>query len=282
MSGVIGMASDGGGISGWQGASDVGSGLTAPGIEGNTLRRRDPFSGEGKSSATRLSALIPRFLRLSALVAAELGREENEDGEESTKDGSVSPVVDRSGPSLAWGNGAGTTQYTPLPTEGTSQFQEAETRRYANVLRPSSDWYMLLAGLLTRAVLEGYLSAGWRGYSAVECLLTCGLGIVDLPDSNNQSTLDEDAKYADYDPDELPSLMDAVKMLFPGIRAGFYGKKYEAEEEFETEMDARLRRVSGCWSLMYTLVDSFLVLRCTLIDSRSVNTHGGYCMAISR
>jgi hypothetical protein len=36
---------------------------------------------------------------------------------------------------------------------------------------------MLLAGLLTRAVLEGYLTAGWRGIKPAECLLLVGIGI---------------------------------------------------------------------------------------------------------
>ena len=51
---------------------------------------------------------------------------------------------------------------------------------------------MLLAGLLTRATLEGYLSAGWRGLKPVEVLLGVGLGF-------------HEGEYAEEDEGELLS-----------------------------------------------------------------------------
>lgn len=78
----------GGGITGWKDASGIGSGLARPDVEGSVLRRRswstmilpcsDDLSGTGAGN-TKLSELIPRFLRLSALVAIELGSEARDD-----------------------------------------------------------------------------------------------------------------------------------------------------------------------------------------------------------
>lgn len=43
------------------------------------------------------------------------------------------------------------------------------------LIRPTREWYALLAGLLTRALLEGYLLRGWKGTQAAEILLGVGL-----------------------------------------------------------------------------------------------------------
>ena len=48
-------------------------------------------------------------------------------------------------------------QPPPSPTIHRIQLQ---TGMFENALRPSLEWYMLLAGLLTQVVLEGYLTAG--------------------------------------------------------------------------------------------------------------------------
>jgi hypothetical protein len=55
-------------------------------------------------------------------------------------------------------------------------------------LRPSSEWYGLCAGLLTRAVLEGYVCGGWKGLGALETLMKVGLGL--RPDVLNIPTED--------------------------------------------------------------------------------------------
>jgi hypothetical protein len=78
-------AGSGGGVTGWQDGSGIGSGLARPEIDGSVLRRRswsalslpessNRMTGTGAGN-TKLSELIPRFLRLSALVAIELGSE---------------------------------------------------------------------------------------------------------------------------------------------------------------------------------------------------------------
>lgn len=84
-----GLAGNGGGVTGWQDGCGIGSGLARPDVDGSVLRRRswsalalpgsDSAAGTGAGN-TKLSELIPRFLRLSALVAIELGSEAR-DGE---------------------------------------------------------------------------------------------------------------------------------------------------------------------------------------------------------
>lgn len=79
-----GLGGTGGGVTGWQDGSGIGSGLARPDVEGSVLRRRswsalampgsNGITGTGTGN-TKLSELIPRFLRLSALVAIELGSE---------------------------------------------------------------------------------------------------------------------------------------------------------------------------------------------------------------
>ncbi|KAJ3929946.1 MAG: hypothetical protein NXY57DRAFT_1089302 [Lentinula lateritia] len=121
-------------------------------MNGSVLRRRtvSPYTrrssrgGGGESEAdstgsgyTKLSELLPRFLRPSALVSTELAE--------------------------AQSSGGGTTKQGVAGTFAT--------------LAPSREWYHLLAGILTRAALQRYLTAGWRGVNAAECLMGVGLSI---------------------------------------------------------------------------------------------------------
>ena len=242
----------GGGITGWQDGGGIGAGLLLPGVRGSALRRKaremDSTAGGGN---TKLSKLIPRFIRLSALVAAELGREargEEEDvgdnGRDKARESSTGPGVNPSTPSrndsTNWNMGA-----PPSPVTPRLQLQK---RMYENALRPSLEWYMLLAGLLTRAVLEGYLTAGWSGLQAIQCLLLVGLGLnVNAGIMANNRAEEEGEKeedeFTDLDPDELPNLVDAVKVLFPALRDGGLSPKGREEEEYEAEMLERLSRV---------------------------------------
>jgi hypothetical protein len=119
---------------------------------------------------------------------------------------------------------------------------------YEKALRPSREWYMLLAGLLTRAVLEGYLTAGWNGLQAVQCLLLVGLGINENLGIQDVDEEDEDAAFVSFDPDELPDLIQAIKILFPSSRGGSYGVKEQAEEEYDLEMQERLKRVRSSFA----------------------------------
>ena len=271
-----GVGPGGGGITGWQDGSGIGSGLLRPGVRGSALRRKvletDPTTGSGNA---KLSKLIPRFIRLSALVAAELGREsrgeedESEDGGNGGRARSGSSAASGSGSTSAPGaaggvsgqnepgawNAAGGSGSSPFPVPSspsvrrTSLQAQAQDRAsmYEFALRPSLEWYMLLAGLLTRAVLEGYLTGGWKGIPPVQCLLLVGLGInenVGRKDEEDESDEEEDPEeFAGFDPDELPNLVEAVKILFPSLRDSSSGQKGKAEEEYEMEMLERLQRV---------------------------------------
>jgi len=302
-------------ITGFQEGTGIGSGLLRPSIRGSALRRRtavdnpnhnannnndDPTTtsagaaasaaaGGAGSGNTKLSKLLPRFLRLSALVAAELGREaRGEEGDGDSDDGRGGPGGSAGGGinEDAEGGAGGIAPASPTSASGTvnerspttlnrtnpnsqgggpaqtqsqvqssqSQANRERSRMYENALRPSREWYMLLAGLLTRAVLEGYLTAGWSGLNALQCLLLVGLGINeglasaiaknDLGDGrDDDEEEDEDDQFAAFDPDELPDLMQAMKILFPSLRDASFGMKDLAEEEYEVEILERLRRV---------------------------------------
>ncbi|KIK66766.1 hypothetical protein GYMLUDRAFT_69866 [Collybiopsis luxurians FD-317 M1] len=305
----IGIAPDGGGISGYQDPSSaggcsvgVGEGLLKPSINGSVLRRRtlapytqrslrggaDTEADSTGTGYTKLSELLPRFLRLSALVSTELGRE--------VKEGREGKDLDE----LKTSTGGTTTKQG---VGGGRVSPESYT------LPPSREWYHLLAGLLTRAALQGYLTAGWRGVNAVECLLGVGLGI-DLQhgarhvgaqrttspaegnadDANAETGIDSQREtspsssadeqeaeaepdvvaededlFREFHPDELPSLQQAVAILFPslgvhwdlsaeenveegdesgvGDRQSRQRRKQPnaAEAEFANEMNVRLR-----------------------------------------
>ncbi|KAF8632388.1 hypothetical protein AX15_001897 [Amanita polypyramis BW_CC] len=187
--------------------------------------------GHGPCGAgnSKLSRLIPRFLRLSALVAAELGTEAK-DEEEETKAADTGMTA---------GTGQPADENASTSTDGASDAGSTQgvNRLYEIAFRPTREWYMLLAGLLTRAVLEGYLTAGWRGLQATECLMTVGLGMEDRPIDEGQ-----DEQFKEVDPDDLPTLTDAVKLLFPSLRDNIPTRKGLSEDEYEIEMYERLRK----------------------------------------
>ncbi|KAG1896929.1 uncharacterized protein F5891DRAFT_1130134 [Suillus fuscotomentosus] len=222
------MGGSGGGIAGWQDGPGVGSGLAQPGVDGSVLRRKSKWfmteSEEEQSGAgagnTRLSELIPRFLRLSAL----LGDDEYEGD---------------------WQRGSEMSAQFPTSPRPSSRRSQTTESRSAPPLRPSREWYMLLASLLSRATLEGYLTGGWWGLEAVECLLSVGLGITDDGLGQVDSSDDADSAFAWFEPDDLPSLKEATRIMFPALRAARNGtpiRREGAEAEFEAEMDERLRR----------------------------------------
>ncbi|KAF8145414.1 hypothetical protein K438DRAFT_1991820 [Mycena galopus ATCC 62051] len=281
-----GVSPEGGGITGWQDGSGIGSGLAGPARAGTPLRRKTrgentggnavggahgEGNGNGNGVHTKLPELIARFMRLSAMVAAEMGREargeeeepaspvEDRDTEDMMDGSETSPGIsaERGGTWDADATGAEPPEgpdMEPLPppavpsTPGSRSPYENQTGMYESALRPSREWYLLLAGLLTRAVLEGYLTAGWRGPDAVDTLLKVGLGLgaaAEAPKDNEKDGNGDGEKdeFEEFNPDELPSLLDAARMLFPaGLRDGNAARKGLAEEEFEMEMETRLRR----------------------------------------
>ena len=242
-----------GGVSGWQDGTGIGSGLSTPDMKGCTLRRKvrdwdlTAAGGDGHEPCgagnTKLSRLIPRFLRLSALVAVELGGEAKDEEEEREAAGAGGQPLNES---------------TATPADGASDTSSSQGVNRLNdiAFRPTREWYLLLAGLLTRAVLEGYLTGGWKGIQAAECLLTVGLGVGDGTISKGG----EDERFQEFDPDDLPSLADAVKLLFPSLRDNVPSRRSVAEDEYEAEMFERLKRVSLTVTSDILLLNGLLVL----------------------
>ncbi|KAG5652203.1 hypothetical protein H0H81_005824 [Sphagnurus paluster] len=244
-----GVGPSGGRVTGWQDSSGIGSGLLRPGVHGSCLRRKsngldEPGSSTG-SGNTKLSELIPRFIRLSALVAVELAMEakDAQDGmnpsisKETAQD--LLHPIEREWPQFQHPP-TQATEFSLLPDPLSSAtiraVVQSQDKASDLALRPTREWYLLLAGLLTRAALEGYLTAGWRGTHAIECLMTVGLGPVEY------QPLEQDMAggFTEFEPDGLPSLLEATKLLFPNCQSPHI--KGHAEEEYEVEMRERLRR----------------------------------------
>jgi hypothetical protein len=124
--------------------------------------------------------------------------------------------------------------------------------RYHRRAGPTREWYALLAGLLTRAVLEGYLLKGWNGTYAVETLLSLGLsdGCRGEKPSEKPSFFGllegEPPMVNELDPDGLPSVPEAGRILFGGgamLKEEGQMAELTAEEEFTLEMRKRMTEV---------------------------------------
>lgn len=269
----------------WKTGAGVGAGLAKPGVEGTVLRRRTishhttshPTAKDAGpcSSGGKLADLIPRFIRLSALVAVELGREakEKEDdaiksGDSSKQSGARSDVSSLGRDSddedeLVTGGSVG-----PQTPRTSALKRTSWTSPYLLSLsfRPTREWYAMLAGLLSRAVVEGYLSRGWKGPQGMECLLGVGLGLgpnlmkggpssqgTRPGESTDKGTfnLDDEDEFAHLDPDDCPSLVDAAKILFPNLckQLPYTWQRRDRpddgpEAEYEMEMLERTAEVS--------------------------------------
>ncbi|KAL5486209.1 hypothetical protein ACEPAI_7254 [Sanghuangporus weigelae] len=214
------------GLASWKTGAGIGAGLVGPGIEGTVLRRRTishhatshPSAKDVGlcSQGGKLAELIPRFLRLSALVAVELGREAKEKEDESIRLGEKRPAStagrepeeerDREDDVASTTSSSHPKQPSVLKSYETSPYL------FSLSFRPTREWYGILAGFLTRAVLEGYLSRGWKGPLGMECLLGVGLGLGPFMPGVKEP---DDDEFIHLDPDECPSLADAAKILFP-------------------------------------------------------------------
>lgn len=259
----------------------IGSGLAQPDINGSALRRKSKYvvaadgehAGDACSSGNpRLVELIPRFLRLSALVAVELGRELGEE---------IYGVLQ---PELVETR---TADEASIPTPCSPSTMSPKRSHVSDVdpapLSPSLEWYMLLGGLLTRAALEGYLTGGWRGADTAECLLSIGRGFNDNVEVSEEEDLGDSA-FEWFDPDDLPGLKGATRILFPSLRRASGGAPLRPDNPevlYHVEMEARIRRVSLFGFIMtgsYSLRLS--VLRYSPADARSGYTHGRLGLAL--
>jgi hypothetical protein len=168
-------------------------------------------------------------------------------------------------------------QNNPSPGSTSDSGEKIQMQLYA--LRPSSEWYALCAGLLTRAVLEGYMCGGWKGLGALETLMKVGLGlrpdVLNIPtedspnlsvSGNGESSTQQyhhhhhyhhyhhDDAYEEFDPDDFPTITESAKVLFPSLRQratsinslGMMEQqvvKEAPEREYEYDMEERLSTV---------------------------------------
>lgn len=73
--------------------------------------------------------------------------------------------------------------------------------------------------------------------------------------SGSEKLVDDDSEVGDefewFDPDGLPTLREAARIIFPGLQAsrtGGYQRREDAEAEYQLEISERLKRVS-LWML---------------------------------
>jgi hypothetical protein len=228
LSPVISTASLGGASNSKRSQSPSKNGRNAKNIQKQREKRREEREKKRRAQAqakanaatlygeTPMVDVLPRFLRFSALIAKELGREARETGEQrvvdvptysaapagigSTGAASGSPVVTtsssvfESSSSTAPGNSGRSSfpstekSYHRLPQHGketvTGVGSGAKTAPVPVHLQPSTmgdarptrAWYALLCGIVTRAVLEGYIRGQWKGADPLEVLFGLGLG----------------------------------------------------------------------------------------------------------
>lgn len=281
-------------VTGWQDGSGIGSGLSSGPKKDYTLLRRK-YDG-----TTNLGDLIPRFLKLSALVAMELGLEAEERGSVGAPQWNANDTQNpTSSPIKGKGRAVSASSFDPRsPTPSPAQQQSSsppngmgsgsdnseKIQMQYCALRPSSEWYALCAGLLTRAVLEGYVCGGWKGLGALETLMKVGLGLrpdmLNVPTDDSPSPLgngdregsaqqyyhhhhnhhhQQENPYEEFDPDDFPTITESAKVLFPSLRQretslsslGLVEQevvKEPPEQEYEYDMEERLSRVRPWFS----------------------------------
>lgn len=214
---------------------------------GAGLLRKEPRGGDVTGGV--LADLLPRFLRLSALVAMELGREAR--GEE--------PEVEELQQDIE--KEAASSDDTSTSGCGTATFKPGLA--LSSHAQPTRAWFALLCGLITRAVLEGYVARGWKGAEYAEILMGVGLGIKgfgtrrtstagfgagNAGNAASQSPMEQtvDESKDPYEPDEMPDLIEACKILFNGLVQDMMHPDAKdkatglAEEEFVSEMEDRM------------------------------------------
>lgn len=157
------------------------------------------------------------------------------------------------------GPGSAGTSYREPKSSVSSQLPTAPASavpRYHQRVGPTSEWYALFAGLLTRAVLEGYLLKGWKGTWAAETLLSLGLSDSLRRGMSGEKAVSnifelvegEPPTVNELDPDDLPSVLEAGRILFGGhsamVEENGQTVELKAQEEFALEMHKRMNEVS--------------------------------------
>lgn len=212
---------------------------------------------------------IPHFLRLSALVCTQLSQSQQQQRKQSPDDavsfGSTSSFGSSQSGTPHRASSAGDMP-TPISEEDEQEISNSPKRRSilpslfarggspylhhsrANSKRsmdideveedqitPTREWYALLAGLLTRAVLEGYLLHGWTGTHAAEVLFGVGLNDESKPKQKSFFARKGVEQLPEKTPEESPSMEEVGAILF-GNGAAF--------QEYVVEMEKRFAEVS--------------------------------------
>ena len=127
---------------------------------------------------------------------------------------------------------------------------------------PTREWYALLAGLLTRAVMEGYLLRGWTGTHAAEVLFGVGLDGGKKKKTNGKSSFfvwkGVDQQQQQPSDAEKPAEVEADPLLAEGmlsmeeVASVLFGSG-TAFQEYTAEMEKRFAEVSIQWCLVFDL-----------------------------
>jgi len=183
--------------------------------------RADRFR-RSAANTSRLADLIGPFLRLSALVAIEMGQEATDARDERDHDSDSSSVVEDEGQEYLTHEqrrrtlSPRTTVERELDSFDTMSRAETALSMHDSGLQafPTRNWFALAANLFTLAALEGYLVRGWRGPDAAEVLLGIGLG--QNPDEDHPSR-EAQQNCAAFEPDGMPTQLEAARALFGGL-----------------------------------------------------------------
>jgi hypothetical protein len=128
---------------------------------------------------------------------------------------------------------------TPSPMKAASETSSRKRRASpvafgGDKYLPQREWYALLCGLVTRAVLEGYLLHGWKDTKALEILF--GLGNATSRPHGSEAVSSEE--HGEHDPDGLLGLRESYWSLFSSSSEGS-----DALKEFRAEMARRREEV---------------------------------------
>ncbi|GJJ06120.1 hypothetical protein Clacol_000309 [Clathrus columnatus] len=205
--------------------------------------------------------LISDFLRLSAYIISELQEyvvsdDEDEDEEDQDED------HDEDGDDGTDAEIAGLKSRSTSPSEEHDHVTAEEDMSH----KPTRAWYSLLCGLITRTVLEGYVSRGWKGSKYAEVLMGIGLGVEDdtpppppapppqttKPETSSGNRAPDDSEDIhpksaegdeDYLPEGTPSLIEACHILFDGFGKNIKASNKEVkppEREYISAMELRM------------------------------------------
>ncbi len=205
-----------------------------------------------------LITAIKLFIRFSALVCAEVMADSERAAEEAKREGSPmdtdddsssgSDSDDEAAEGSASGNGEKSKRKSEEQRQASVPLQGAGGEKYI----PQREWYGLLCGLVTRAVLEGYLLHGWKETKALEVLFGIGSAPPRQGSFSGSDTLP--GEQGEYDPDGYLGLKDSYWNLFPSTPGA---PPSEALKEFRAEMIRRRDEVR--FSILYLFVAGTLI-----------------------